>query len=68
MPEVEATRIEAWNNPPFLPDLRYQMFVVQTEAVRKSNGHSVTEFKTPVNGITIYLHSFNSHFSQLHFY
>jgi len=52
-PKVETTRFEAWINSPFLPDFHRQMLVVQTEAVRKNKGHFVTEYKTPVNGVTI---------------
>jgi len=68
MPAVEATRFEAWINSPFFPDFHSQRLVVQTEAVRKNKGHSVTELKTPVKSVTIYLHIFNSYFSQMHFY
>ena len=66
MPKVETTGIEVWINSTLLPDFHRQMLVVQTEAMRKNKRHSVTELKTPVNGATIWLQSFN--FSQLHFY
>ena len=68
MTKVEATKIEAWINSQFLPDFHCQKLVLKTEAVRKNKGHLVTELKTPVNGVTTYLHIFNPHFTQLHFY
>jgi hypothetical protein len=68
VPKVEVIRIEALINSPVLPDLHRERLVVQTEAVRRNKGHSVTELKTAANGVTIHLHRLNSHFTQLFFY